>query len=438
MSEQPSSRDLLASSPAAEAAVAEAKAPNPPAVAAAAPAAAAPSAVQAVAVPRHLLSRLLYPNPVCALTVRDAGDTGRRNVMIISWLTAIDNHGRFVCSLNEGRHTARFIEEEEAHFVLNPITLGMQELATAVGGCSGAEVDKFARFSLRACRPGWAPEEGEEEEKEEEEEGREAKAAPPRRKKKQQLSQKAQRAAAVQAAARTTVALVDGVAAHLLCSVQSIQRSPGHLICSCEIIAAWCRPEYWSGRSFGSQAPDVPPLLSFLGSGEFAVMTPLLVVAGAAAGGGDGAALAVAPGAAPAAHEQPSSRVLDLQLWKAVEARCGAARVTELVGRGADVNWPNPDRRDETALIVACQKGDTDAVAALLSAGADANARNRYGVTALTCAAYNGHAPVVASLLSVPGLDVSARDDDGTALDQAQGDEVRALLLEAADKFCKA
>ena len=129
---------------------------------------------------------------------------------------------------------------------------------------------------------------------------------------------------------------------------------------------------------------------------------------------------------------QPSSRVLDLQLWEAVEARCGAARVTELVARGADANWPNPNRRDETALLVACQKGDADAVAALLSAGADANARNRYGVTALTCAAYNGHAPVVASLLSVPGLDVSARDDDGTALDQAQGDEVRALLEAAA------
>ena len=50
------------------------------------------------------LSRLLYPNPVCFLS---SWAGGRRNLMTISWLTAVDNEGRFVLSMNQRRHTAR-------------------------------------------------------------------------------------------------------------------------------------------------------------------------------------------------------------------------------------------------------------------------------------------------------------------------------------------
>lgn len=54
---------------------------------------------------KNLMCRLLYPNPVCLLTVYDP-ETQRRNVMTITWLTPVDNHGTFVCSINKKRFTA--------------------------------------------------------------------------------------------------------------------------------------------------------------------------------------------------------------------------------------------------------------------------------------------------------------------------------------------
>lgn len=84
-------------------------------------------------VPPHLLSRLLYPNPVCWLTSGDA-DTARFNVMTISWLTPTNNQvrplpevvgravtwflpawrggmeqGGFVCSMNAKRYSAGLV-----------------------------------------------------------------------------------------------------------------------------------------------------------------------------------------------------------------------------------------------------------------------------------------------------------------------------------------
>ena len=45
--------------------------------------------------------------------------------MTISWLTAIDNNGGFVCSINQRRHTASLVCEPGRCFVLNPPVHGM-------------------------------------------------------------------------------------------------------------------------------------------------------------------------------------------------------------------------------------------------------------------------------------------------------------------------
>ena len=57
-------------------------------------AASAPDAI--VQVDKNMLSRLLYPNPVCLLSVQSGDDDAsrRRNVMTITWLTPINNHVR--------------------------------------------------------------------------------------------------------------------------------------------------------------------------------------------------------------------------------------------------------------------------------------------------------------------------------------------------------
>jgi ankyrin repeat protein len=54
--------------------------------------------------------------------------------------------------------------------------------------------------------------------------------------------------------------------------------------------------------------------------------------------------------------------------------------------------------------------GDVEAVRRLIRAGADVNARNRYGQTAIMLAAHHGHATVVEALVEVGAdLNVSAK-----------------------------
>lgn len=82
-----------------------------------------------------------------------------------------------------------------------------------------------------------------------------------------------------------------------------------------------------------------------------------------------------------------------------------------LLAAGADVNAADAD--GNTALHLAARQGHLDAVKALLAAGADVNAADAQGWTPLFKAAYNheldcGFAPVVQALADA-GADVNAR-----------------------------
>ena len=119
------------------------------------------------------LSRMLYSNPVCLLGVSsrlgfEGGGEGvgmgvgvSANCMVVSWLTALDNSGCLLLSLNANRHTLRMLlhnhhqlqhkgrkegeEEGEggdecgAHFVLSVCVKGMEETLRQVGKCSGRD-----------------------------------------------------------------------------------------------------------------------------------------------------------------------------------------------------------------------------------------------------------------------------------------------------------
>jgi len=69
-------------------------------------------------------------------------------------------------------------------------------------------------------------------------------------------------------------------------------------------------------------------------------------------------------------------------------------------------------------LFIAAGEGRSDVVRYLLAEGADVNAREQLGDTALTEAAYYGHVALVKELLA-HGADVNALGNDGTALDIA-------------------
>lgn len=115
-------------------------------------------------------------------------------------------------------------------------------------------------------------------------------------------------------------------------------------------------------------------------------------------------------------------------------AKVGNSRqVATALTRGAQVNAT--DVHGTTALMFAAQKGFTQIVERLLLAGADANVhRHQFGTTALMLAAGANRLAVVEQLLA-QGVDVNATNEDGsTALmgaTLAGAQEIVAVLLAA-------
>jgi len=110
-----------------------------------------------------------------------------------------------------------------------------------------------------------------------------------------------------------------------------------------------------------------------------------------------------------------------------------AESVRLLIGAGADVNLA--DRFGTTPLTYAVMSKNDDAAERLLAAGADPNARNCRGFTALHAATLRGYVPPLLQVLLDNGANRDARDDQGkTPLDYAKDDGNTAAMevLEAA------
>jgi len=90
-----------------------------------------------------------------------------------------------------------------------------------------------------------------------------------------------------------------------------------------------------------------------------------------------------------------------------------AGRAAVLVAAGADVNAR--DKHGRTALYWASERGHTAVVTALLACpGVNMNAAEEVnGVTPLGQASYHGHTAIVTALLACPGVYASAADVDG-------------------------
>jgi hypothetical protein len=106
----------------------------------------------------------------------------------------------------------------------------------------------------------------------------------------------------------------------------------------------------------------------------------------------------------------PYDETLGRQLLVSIE-RGRHYDVLELLGRGADPNAKDPDGR--TALMYAAINGQTDTMEVLIEKGAEINAKDRAGNTPLHCAAMFGD-PNAVQLLINKGADLNARGDLGS------------------------
>ena len=87
------------------------------------------------------------------------------------------------------------------------------------------------------------------------------------------------------------------------------------------------------------------------------------------------------------------------------------------------------DNNNNTALILSGRLGNTDVIQSLLSKGADVNAQNVAGTTALMWAAPMGHSDATTMLLEAEGINVNLQNKNGqTALDLAQNDSIKNII----------
>ena len=129
--------------------------------------------------------------------------------------------------------------------------------------------------------------------------------------------------------------------------------------------------------------------------------------------------------------ETPLSCVIR-SCWRDIEK--AKAIIEALIKAGADINAKNKD--GNTALHRVSERGHAKMVEALIKAGADINAKNKDGNTALHWVSECGHADVVKLLINA-GADINAKNKDGdTALhrvsERGHADVVKLLIKEGA------
>lgn len=196
-----------------------------------------------VALNQSQCSRVLYSNPVCFLCTTSTTDS-IRNVMTISWLTATDNLGHFVCAINRGRHSASNLEPTRL-FVLCIATARQSALLRRVGACSGRDGNKIDRLQIDVLSIDDAV----------------------------NLFGVAECAAYLVCRVNTALAPLASID-DATCARAFSSTNAHHLLLHCTAMRGQVSPAYWDGRRFCCR-DGAPPHLSFLGSQLFATIEPL-------------------------------------------------------------------------------------------------------------------------------------------------------------------
>ena len=130
----------------------------------------------------------------------------------------------------------------------------------------------------------------------------------------------------------------------------------------------------------------------------------------------------------------------DTWLHNAARSYCFTEVLQTILSQGVDVNATN--KKNVTALMIACEKGNKDAINVLLNAGADPNLADADGDTWLHYAARkfsrtDGHTEVLQAIIS-PGIDVNTANKRNVtslmiACKEGEKDAINVLLNAGAD-----
>jgi len=281
-------------------------------------------------------SRLLYTNPVCFLATTssqpfkntDRGNCGKaspaskkydpsthndikRNVMVLSWLTATNNEGHFLFSIHKSRYSSQLLLAPRGvdgssdggsnyigvEFSLSVPVKGMEEIVLDVGSISGRFCSKFqsdaaatslVEVGLVAQQP----------------EGMDDNLSNRRRKKQKKQNIKDNGIIGlvpipIGNEGESDLFAIKGTVAHLRCRAYSVIGNPSsdnldatiekaycanstqpavdddHLLIMAEVIDAYVHPSYWDPNKMlfrpltKEREQTVPPYLTFFGSQTF-------------------------------------------------------------------------------------------------------------------------------------------------------------------------
>ena len=93
------------------------------------------------------IRRFLEPGPVVLVS---SAWRGERNIMTMGWHMVMEFTPSLVgCLISSGNHSYELISKSK-ECVINIPAVELAKTVVAIGNCSGADVDKFARFKLTA------------------------------------------------------------------------------------------------------------------------------------------------------------------------------------------------------------------------------------------------------------------------------------------------
>ena len=95
--------------------------------------------------PVSKIRRFLEPGPIVLVSSAWKGET---NIMTMGWHTVMEFQPSLVgCMISSGNHSFGLIKASK-QCVINIPTYDLAKQVVGIGNCSGADVDKFAKFKL--------------------------------------------------------------------------------------------------------------------------------------------------------------------------------------------------------------------------------------------------------------------------------------------------